>query len=176
MANGLTSNLLQVDCGVPQGSVLGPMLFLLFINDLGSVTKHSKYKLYEDDTVLYSDCTGETDGILKTNIQHDLDHVSTWCKLNDIILNMKKTKTMMFGTRHKLSQLDPLQIHVNGRRLECVPSYKYLGTFVDSELNFIKQSNKTIKPVSYKFYFLGRNVTETRKSYIQPYFDYNDDS
>ena len=132
------------------------MLFLLFINHLGSVIKLSKYKLYEDDTVLYSDCTGETDGILKANIQHDLDHVSTWCKLNDIMMNMKKTKTMMFGTRHKLSQLDLIQIHVHGRCLECVPSYKYLGTFVDSELNFIKQSNETIQSVSYKFYFLGK--------------------
>ena len=164
------------------GKRAGHMLFLLFINDLGSVLKHSKYKLYADDTVLYSDCTGEDHDTLSLNIQSDLDLVATWCKTNAIMMNVKKTKTMMFGTRHKLSLIDGMHLHVDGRLLECVPFYKYLGTFVDSELNFVKQSNETIKSISYKFYFLGKvkNFLNTEillklyKSYIQPYFDYND--
>ena len=182
VVNGIKSGLLGVECGVPQGSVLGPMLFLLFINDLGSVIKHSKYKLYADDTVLYSDWTGEDHEILGENIQSDLEYVSAWCRTNAIMMNVKKTKTMVFGTRYKLSQIDAPLLHVNNRFLECVPSYKYLGTYVDSELNFVKQSNETIKSISYKFYFLGKikqflnseTMLKLYKSYIQPYFDYND--
>ena len=182
VVNGLSSNLLGVPCGVPQGSVLGPMLFLLFINDLGSAIINCNYKLYADDTILYSNCSGDDNDVLTTNIQHDLDNVSTWCKLNAIMMNVKKTKTMMFGTRYKLSQQNQVELYVDNRLLECVPCYKYLGTFVDSEMNFIRQSNETIKSVSYEYYFLGKikaflntNILlKLYKSYIQPYFDYND--
>ena len=93
-----------------------------------------------------------------------------------------KKKTMAFGTRHKLTQSNDPQLLVNNRLLECVPSYKYLGTYVDSELNFIRQANETIKSISYKLYFLGKvkqflnteTLLKLYKSYIQPYFDYND--
>ena len=98
------------------------------------------------------------------------------------MMNTKKTKTMRFGTRQKLADTEALKLYIDGRLLECVPSYKYLGTYVDSELNFVKQSNETIKSISYKLYFLGKikcflntNILiQLYKSYIQPYFDYND--
>ena len=182
VVNGKNSSLLGVECGVPQGSVLGPMLFLLFINDISASIKYSNYKLYADDTVLYSKCTGEDDNTLRVNLQSDLNNVSAWCKSNAIMMNVKKTKSMMFSTRHKLSHINPIQISIDDRLLECVSFYKYLGTFVDSELNFVKQSNETIKSISYKYYFLWkiRNFLNTDillklyKSFIQPYFDYND--
>ena len=182
VVNGLDSSLLDINCGVPQGSVLGPMLFLLFINDLSFSIKSSGYKLYADDTVLYSKCTHESDDTLKENLQQDLNNVSHWCARNAILMNVKKTKSMMFGSRQKLKDLPQPDFYVNQRQLECVPSYKYLGTFLDSELNFIKQSNETIKSISYKLYYLGKIKTflnsdtllRLYKSYIQPYFDYND--
>ena len=182
VVNGVRSSLLDITCGVPQGSVLGPMLFLIFINDLGSVINRSGYKLYADDTVLYSRCTGEDNETLCLNIQQDLNCVFNWCNDNAIMMNVKKTKVMMFGTRQRLLEMEQLNIFVNNRQLECVPSYKYLGTHLDSELNFIKQSNETIKSVSYKLYFLGKikkllntsTLIMMYKSYIQPYFDYND--
>ena len=181
VVNGIKSGLLGMDCGVPQGSVLGPMLFLIFINDLGSSIKHSRYKLYADDTVIYSKCTGEDTNTLCAQIQSDLNNVHEWCKKNAIMMKVKKTKTMMFGTRHRLSIAEELELSVNERLLECVPHYKYLGTFVDSELSFVKQSNETIKSISYKLYYLGKikaffntaTLIKLYKSYIQPYFDYN---
>ena len=182
VVNGFNSGLLDISCGVPQGSVLGPVLFLLFINDLSSSIKFSGHKLYADDTVLYSKCTLEDDITLRTNLQKDLDSVSCWCKKNAILMNVKKTKTMMFGTKYKLREVPQPAFQVNQRQLECVLFYKYLGTYLDSELTFVKQTNETIKSISYKFYYLGKIkrflntdiLLRLYKSYIQPYFDYND--
>ena len=182
VVNGIKSSLLDIDCGVPQGSVLGPMLFLIFINDLNSSINHSGYKLYADDTVLYSKCTLESDVTLRTNMQTDLDKVCQWCTENAIMMNVKKTKSMSFGTRHRITESADAFFHVNDRILECVPHYKYLGTYLDTELNFTRQSNETIKSISYKLYFLGKikqflntdALIRLYKAYIQPYFDYND--
>ena len=182
VVNGIASSLSGIDCGVPQGSVLGPMLFLLFINDLGSAIKNSSYKLYADDTVLYSKYTQEDDATLFTHLQSDLDSVASWCTKNAIMMNVKKTKSMIFGTRHRLNRIPQAVFNVRNRQLESVSCYKYLGTFLDSELNFIRQSNETIKSISFKLYFIGKikrflntdTLIKLYKSYIQPYFDYND--
>ena len=97
-------------------------------------------------------------------------------------MNVKKTKCMVFGTRQKLKYLNPAHFSIDNRELEMVQHYKYLGTYVDSELNFTRQSNETIKLVSYKLYFLTKikkyldteSLIRLYKAYIQPYFDYND--
>ena len=120
--------------------------------------------------------------ILITNIQLDLDNVYSWCVENAIMMNVKKNKSMIFGTRYKLANTPQIQFHVNNRKLECVPSYKYLGTHLDSELTFVKQSNETIKSISYKLYFIEKikrflntgTLLKLYEAYIQPYFDYND--
>ena len=182
VVNEMKSSLLDITCGVPQGSVLGPMLFLIFINDIKTAIKYSGYKLYADDTVLYSNDTGQTSAELHNCIQQDLNNVQSWCIRNAIMMNVKKTKSMVFGTRQKVAEDNNVHFFVNNRPLEIVPLYKYLGTYVDSELNFVRQSNETIKSISYKLYFLDKikiylnteSLLRLYKAYIQPYFDYND--
>ena len=73
--NGTHSDWLSVRSGVPQGSVLGPLLFLLYIDDLRSIVKHSKVKLYADDVTLYKEIKSEIDCIL---LQEDLDRICDW--------------------------------------------------------------------------------------------------
>ena len=102
--NGISLSLLEIGRGVPQGSVLGPMLFLIFTNDLSSVMKYLGHKLYADDTVLYSKRTQENNVTLQANMQSDLDSISSWCTNNAILMNVKKTKSMVFGTRYRLKQ------------------------------------------------------------------------
>ena len=102
------------------------MLFLLFINDLKSSINHSGYKLYADDTVLYSNSLLDDDYTLRTNLQSDLISVYHWCSQNAIMMNVKKTKSMVFGTRYRLKEIAQPLFYVNGRELECVPFYKYL--------------------------------------------------
>ena len=179
--NNQKSNSLEVTCGVPEGSVLGPMLFLIFINDLGKNIESSNYKLYADDTVLYSK-PNPNDVELRAHHQRDLDNTQKWCTQNAILMNVKKTKSMSFGTRQRLRDEAPPVFSIDGRLLESVPHYKYLGTFVDSELNFTRQAIETTKLVSYKLYFLSKikrylntdSLIRLYKAYIQPYFDYND--
>ena len=75
---------------------------------------------------------------------------------NAVLMNVKKTKSMLFGTKYKVKEVDKPSFHVDQRPLECVLHYKYLGTYLDTELNFIRQSNETIKSISYKLYYLSK--------------------
>ena len=96
--NGFTSDLKPLVCGVPQGSVVGPILFLCYVNDI-NVTHDTdtRITLYADDTVIY--CRSNSVLDLQLSLQLMLDNVSTWCKCNRINLNISKTKLFCYGTR-----------------------------------------------------------------------------
>ena len=81
VANNITSDKLPVTCGVPQGSVLGPLFFLVFINDLDHVLNNCKFKLYADDSVLYQSGVNAND--TATQLQSSLDKFDNWCKVNE---------------------------------------------------------------------------------------------
>ena len=95
--NGLSSSNANISCGVPQGSILGPLLFLVYNNDLQEVFETTKYKFYADDTVLYSSNNDEL--VAHGSVQQDLIRVVKWCNLNKITMNIKKTKSVVFGTK-----------------------------------------------------------------------------
>ena len=97
VANDTVSNLADITYGVPQGSVCGPLLFLLYINDISYCLEKCKVSLYADDTVLYytSDCIND---VLRT-VQQDLNSLSEWCCKNKITVNCKKNKYCLYGMR-----------------------------------------------------------------------------
>ena len=89
VANNFVSELKNITCGVPQGSVCGPLLFLLYINDLPKSLNYSKVSLYADDTVIY---VTESDIKHAENLlQQDLNSLQTWCNMNKLTINCKKT-------------------------------------------------------------------------------------
>ena len=92
-------------CGVPQGSVLGPLLFLLAFNDIDKVLKHSKIVLYADDTVIYT--TAKSQQEIENNLTEDFGRVADWLEENDLVTNMKKGKTecMLFGKKQRKKML-----------------------------------------------------------------------
>ena len=104
--NGNLSTAAEINCGVPQGSILGPLLFLFFINDLPLKLSDSIYStdLYADDTTIY-DMQNDLE-TLQRNLQHSLLSLQIWCKRNDMLLNNDETKLMLITTRQKRARLD----------------------------------------------------------------------
>ena len=98
--NGSLSPLSEVEFGVPQGSILGPMLFLLFINDISESVKHCQLSLYADDTCLYF--SSHDPHHIEICINEDLKSVASWLSANNLILNASKTECIMIGSRKKL--------------------------------------------------------------------------
>ena len=95
LANNILSEVRTIECGVPQGSILGPLFFLVYINDMGTVFRESKYHLYADDLVLY--CSKNTLQDAETALQNDFSRLYTWCVSNKLTINIKKTKAMAVG-------------------------------------------------------------------------------
>ena len=180
IANGKTSDSLLVTCGVPQGSVLGPLFFLVFINDLEYTLTNCNFKLYADDYVLYH--TGINAENSAKLLQSNLDKFGYWCRLNKITINTKKSKLMVFGSRSKVKKAKNIKVKLAGELLQKVPTYKYLGMVLDPTLNYNHHISYVIKTVLYKLLLLGKvkkylhdNVAlQIYKSMLLPYFDYAD--
>ena len=130
------SSPMPVFSGVPQGSILGPVLFILYINDVPSCIQFSNIMMYADDTVIYLSSTTTLDIELKLNL--DLVNLSQWLHQNKLVLNMKKTEFMMFGTCKRLvrQKCDETDISLNGQAIKHTDTFKYLGVVLDDTLSF----------------------------------------
>ena len=116
--------------GVPQGSVLGPLLFNLFINDVPN-TLESPCALFADDTIIYRPVRDITDSAI---LQRDLDRVSNWCVSNGMKLNVNKTKVMRISCSRK-NVVEPVYL-LNGAHIESVLQTKYLGVIINTKLSW----------------------------------------
>ena len=180
IVNGVLSSSKTIICGVPQGSVLGPLFFILYVNDLQFAVKNARVQLYADDTVIYT--SGSSPDEMVHELQPALDLFSYWCRVNKLSINTSKTKLMVFGTRHKVKKAKNVKLLLEGSPLQIVPTYKYLGFTLDSTLSFNYQVKCTANMVAYKANLLAKirkYLTEDvalmiYKSMILPYFDYGD--
>ena len=91
----------KITCGVPQGSILGPLLFLVTFNEIKSALKHSQIITDADDTVIYT--SGNSIDMIQTKLQSDFDRIYEWLESMDLVMNMKKGKieVMLFGTARR---------------------------------------------------------------------------
>lgn len=142
--NNHASNVASVTSGVPQGSVLGPLLFLIYINDL-PLHVSCQIRMFADDCVIYRAVNNITD---QTALQIDLNHVQEWCDHWLMTLNSNKCKLISFTRRHH-----PLRFsyRISNVSVELVESYKYLGVTLANDLtwnvhvtNVISSANKTL--------------------------------
>ena len=180
LANGILSEARTVKCGVPQGSVLGPLFFILYVNDVQAAINGATLQLYADDTVIYTASSSSNKAARK--LQPSLNQFSTWCKANKLSLNATKTKLVVFGTRHKVKKARNVVVKIGNTPLQIVPTYKYLGITLDSTLTFRCHVRTVSNVIAYKTNLLAKVrkfLTEKvalkiYKSMVLPYFDYGD--
>ena len=145
--NNIYSDKLALTTGVPQGSSLGPLLFMVYINDLPDILLYCKYLPFADDTVLYLGRKDE--GTVYTEMQLDLDAVHAWCNNNQITLNQAKTEYIRFSFR-KITRYPEPSLKFGDSNISKTDSYKYLITLNDSKLNCQPKHNNIIKKLSAK--------------------------
>ena len=126
--NGVQSNVLSISCGVPQGSVLGPLLFLLYINDLPNISSKLKFFLFTDDTNIYYESNDLKE--LEKVVNQELKQLCLWLNLNRLALNVSKTNFVIFRSKRKLANHNVVLI-LNRKALQQKDHVKYLGILMD---------------------------------------------
>jgi hypothetical protein len=160
------SSSLPVECGVPQGSVLGPLLFLLYVNDVYQLSFRSEIITYADDTCMIVE---EQDfQRLNDTLNSELILMTKWMTANGFSINNAKTNYMIFELRdtvhdepvvilHEFKSLEECEEkRCDCRPIQCVDCTKYLGIMIDKNLNFKRQIEHLTKKVRYGLYILGK--------------------
>ena len=161
--NNSESNCRTITCGVPQGSILGPLLFLLYINDMAYISQLLTFILFADDTnILYSNSNiWELERIVNT----DLLKLSDWFKANGLSLNIQKTNFMLFGSKHiPLTDSRDFQIKIDSTNITRVATTKFLGIIIDEKLKWQHHISYVALKLSKSIGILNRLKTKLPKS------------
>lgn len=142
-----------VELGISQGTVLGTLLFILYINDIPSAVRFCELYLFADDTALTISARSCREAFEKAN--NDLAQLFKWLCANKLMLNTNKSKFMLMNTKPGDINND-CQIRVNGEAIERVDSIKYLGVIIDENLKFYDLFDYTVKEAAKKVGFLQR--------------------
>ena len=152
MIDGEVSNAVPVTSGVPQGSVLGPILFLVYIDDMPKYTQHSRIRLLADDTIMYLSITNMDDC---QRLQEDLKRLEVWEK--EWLMEFHPAKChVLWITRKKSTATFPYTLH--GQVLTEVKSAKYLGVTISNDMSWNNHIESTAAKANKKLGFLKRNI------------------
>ena len=180
VVSGISSESLPIVTGVPQGSVLGPLLFLIYINDLPKSLEHTVADIFADDTSI-STADSSLD-VVQDKLTSDLEHVTNWCDANRMSINIDKTKIMYISTKRKMKLFssDEHSLHLNDSMFTCSTEETVLGVVIDNTLSWTSQCEKVLKRCNSLLYLLARIKSflpiSSRKmfynAYILPHLDY----
>ena len=162
--NGQNSTLLPLLCGVPQGSILGPLLFLIYINDICHATNLNLLS-FADDTTIYA--SGPNVDQLSANVSHELAKLYEWFNANKLLLNAKKSNCTLFKPKHNKSNLKECPLILNDDII-CEDTAKFLGIYLDESLSWDKHISVIRAKISGAIFtinkvkhFLPHNVLKT---------------
>ena len=169
-----------VSTGVAQGSILGPLLFIIYMNDLPDVLQSCQVTLYADDTVLYLASKSTVD--LQSKINDDLKRICRWLRANQLTLNVQKSKFLLIGSSSRLNKVESILISADDTPLDNVDSFTYLGIVINNHFSWTDHIDYIRSKVSRKLGLLRRIKSclplNARimffNSFILPIFDYGD--
>ncbi len=121
-------------CGVPQGSTLGPLLFLLYINDMPNCSKKLSFRIFADDTNIFYSSTNirEVENVMNEEL---ITNIRRYCAINKLSINLKKTNFMIISAKRKVLQ----PIHIGN--ITETDYIKYLGVYIDKYISWDQQIN-----------------------------------
>ena len=152
-----------IKCGVPQGSVLGPLLFILYINDLPNISDTFKSVLFADDTTLIFSNTSILE--LKNNIQFNINKLYDWLNVNKLSLNISKTNVLLFNIRNKNININ-MDLNINNIKVKQVSEIKFLGVIIDCKLNWKLQLNYVSSKLSRTIAILHKVKNKLNMKYL----------
>jgi len=171
-----TSLMLSPECGVPQGSILGPLLFLIYCNDLPNSLTHTNCILYADDTTIFY----STDNVhsLYNVINNDLETLSEWYMTNKLSLNASKSQYVLFANHRPI--VNDRQILINNEIIKQTKTVKFLGITIDEGLTWKQHISICKKRASSGLYALNaakhilsvNNMKTLYHSLIHPHLMY----
>ena len=172
----VNSNLKYVTCGVPQGSILGPLLFLIYINDFCKSSDVLSFILFADDSSIFY--SHKDPHILTATVNQELKGVSEWIKANKLSLNLQKTYYMVFS--NIINEL-PSNVVIDCTNIQRVTHTKFLGITIDEKLSWKVHIDNICKVISrnigvilnkVKFYFPTRILLNLYSTLILPHLNY----
>ena len=132
---------------MPQGTILGPLLFLIYINDLPNCLSFSVPRMYADDT--HVTFAGSDLHLIQSSLSHDLENLNKWLVSNRLTLNTSKTEFILIGSRQRLNTLsDTLKLSIENVPIEQVSSVKSLGVYIDENLTWHFHIDKVCKQIA----------------------------
>ena len=151
--NDISSSLNKIQCGVPQVSVLGPILFLLYINDLPNISPVVKSILFADDTTLI--CNDKSIINLENKIKHGTDTLYSWLNINILSLNIDKSNILLFNIRNTYENVK-FKLKIDDTDIKIVNKFKFLGIIIDNKLDWNSQ-------IDYLYSKLSRAIAILKK-------------